>query len=273
MAVNIWVGRTPQGYEAQVLRQVAANATEAGVDCHLFANFLVNGREIDLLLLKRDGIFLVELKQVGGVVRGAINGDWSVGDGRTRQILAGGSHANPYQQMLSQYRVLSEWLETHKQSFLDPYAASVTHFRPDKRRRHAPVKIRSLLAFYPQLPAGSAVSLDWKVEAVGTPEMVQIVVQESTPRVSLTERELVALARQLNLKLWALQAAAPAHRVPTRSTRERWLDAQLAIVERLISRLDSYRQQLHAQRGSECFTTASQASLSLTSARLEVVGR
>mgnify|MGYP006905793997 CR=1 FL=1 len=30
--------------------------------------------------------------------------------------------------------------------------------------------------------------------------------------------------------------------------------------QQLIGRLDSYRQRLHAQRGNECFTTASQPS-------------
>jgi hypothetical protein len=262
MSVNVWVGREPQGYEAQVLRQVIASALAAERDCHLFANFIVGGREIDLLVVKPNALFLVELKQVGGAVTGAINGQWTVGGDRNKALLPGGSHENPYQQLLAQYRVLTEWLEEHKALFLNEYAARVTLFRPAKRgdRLHPPVKIRSLLAFYPTLPRGSELRLDWKVEPVSAADLSAIVVQETTPRVNLTPPEIGRLAELLNLTPWTPQLTQPVmlaavHRPPkvipssswALTLDQRWRRWQLTVLESLILWLARHRQTLRQQ--------------------------
>lgn len=214
MTTTVWVGRPPAGYEAQALREISTALSVAGVSCHLLANFILDGREIDLLAIKPDGIFLVELKYARGAIHGAINGGWSVangvGNGAGAHTLNAGSHGNPYVQMLAQYRVLTTWLEIHKREFL---AAERTHqpsFRPlrQQRRGQRPVKVRSLLAFYPELPAGSQLHLDWKVEPVSYPDLAQILVHQASRGVDLQEQEIVRLAERLHMDRWDEPSAA-----------------------------------------------------------------
>src|SRR5690606_36448373 len=153
MTTHVWIGREPAGYEADALRRLRNALDAANVDTHLFASFQVGGHEIDLLVVKPDGIFLVELKRAGGPVVGAVNGGWKVLNGGSESPLPGGRGENPYQQMLTQYRLLTEWLEAHKGDFLCAYAAQTTWFRPQRQDPNAgaPVKIRSLLTSYPAL--------------------------------------------------------------------------------------------------------------------------
>lgn len=270
MTVHVWVGRQPQGYEAEVLRTLARVLTQAEFVCHLMANFVVNGHELDLLVLKPDAIFLVELKQTWGAVRGDINGVWTVSKGSDRRPLHGGSIENPYQQMLTQYRVLTEWLEKNKREFLSHHAAWMTCFRPDRRQRRtqAPVKIRSLLVFYPDLLPGSELSLDWKVEPVRFPDLAAILMHETTPRTHLSGDEMAAIAQQLHLEPWtpAVMQSSEAYTIDAlagvneysdvnsqpaddsaHSVNGRWSNAQLDVLESLIAGLTQYCKQMRLQ--------------------------
>lgn len=201
---TFWVGREPSGYEAKVFHELYAVFEQSNSPCHLMVNFIVNGREIDLLVVKPNGIFLVELKMATGVVTGAINGEWTVEGENQPNQLKGGCNGNPYQQMLAQYRAVTEWMESNRQLFLSEYSTKVTHFRADKKNRlpQPPSKIRSLLAFYPDLPKGSALILDWKVEPVSFKHLSQILVNEGSLHVNLNDDEIVAMASALNLQRW-----------------------------------------------------------------------
>jgi hypothetical protein len=182
--------------------------------------------------------------------------------------------------MLTQYRVLTEWLEEHKRAFLTAYTANVTYFRSEKGRRrpYPPVKIRSLLTFYPNLPAGSELQLDWKVEAVSASDLAAIVVNESTPRVNLSDAEISALARLLNLTPWA-PMSTPAALTPAQSPVEtgespyapvvvsaphaisnRWRHFQLAVTESLIVWLTGYCQHIRFQLDGTYATPAADTS-------------
>lgn len=268
MKTSVWVGHEPNGYEAKVLREIRDAFEAAGVTCHLMANFMVGGHEIDLLVVKPNAIFLVELKMVWGAVKGAINGDWTVEKARGKGQLKGGCNGNPYQQMLTQYRVLTEWLEAHKHDFLNDYDAKITHFRPVKRthQAQAPVKLRSLLVFYPALPKGSELQLDWKVEPVGFSDLIQILVNETSPRVNLTDTEIAGIAKLLSLRNWSNSAAGQAEPVipeksvvldvrnqpmvssaAPRSPIAQWRCLQLSIMEALIVQLTHYRNRIWVQ--------------------------
>jgi len=266
---KVWVGREPDGYEAKVLCMVHAALEESGVPCHMMANFLVGGHELDLLVVKPDGIFLIESKMVWGTVKGAINGDWQVANQAGVRQLKGGGNENPYQQMLTQFRVLTEWLEAHKQEFLTNYAAKVTHFRRNKQNPSlpAPAKIRSLLTFYPDLPAGSKLALDWKVEPIGFPDLARILIKESTRHVHLTDAEITAMAQLLNLQSWTdaiplppspqpteqatkqvsmaeLSLAVENHLLVIKSPNAWWRHLQLVLTEMLLTHLMQRRNQL-----------------------------
>jgi hypothetical protein len=203
MTVQTYVGRLPVEYEAAALKKLRRELETAGVDAHLFANFEVGGHEIDLLVVKRDALFLVELKKIGGPVHGAVNGEWKVRGSQGAHVLAGGRNENPYQQMRTQYRVLSEWLEGHKAEFLSPYSSKVTRFRtPNHRGKGGPrVQIRSLLAFYPELPGESQLNIEWPVEPVSFPDL-PLILREPTKRVNLSNEEIEGMAQALHLTPW-----------------------------------------------------------------------
>lgn len=216
MATQLWYGRQPATYEIDALRRLRHELDAAAIPAHLFVSFEVGGREIDLLVVKPDGLFLVELKKVGGPVIGAVNGEWRVLNGKGAYPLPGGCGENPYQQMRTQYRVLTEWLERHKRDFLPSEKASVTRFRPlNYRDRTVPrVQIRSLLVFYPELPKGSRLEIEWPVQPVSF-EDLSTVLRKTTKRVHLTDAEIVAMAQALRLSAWdESRWSQPAHRPP-----------------------------------------------------------
>lgn len=203
MTTQLWYGRQPAAYEVEALGRLRDELDAATIPAYLFANFEVGGHEIDLLVVKPNGLFLVEFKRVGGPVIGAVNGEWRVRNGRGAYPLPGGCGENPYQQMRTQYRVLTEWLERCKWKFLSPIAAKTTRFRPlNYRERSVPrVQIRSLLVFYPELPKGSRLEIEWPVEPVGFNDLAREL-GKSTKRVYLGEEEIVALAQTLHLTRW-----------------------------------------------------------------------
>ena len=90
MTTQLWYGREPVGYEADAIAKLRKELDAANVDAYIFANFEVGGHEIDLLVVKRDGMYLVELKRVGGPVTGAVNGEWKVLNGGSESCLYGG---------------------------------------------------------------------------------------------------------------------------------------------------------------------------------------
>jgi len=210
MTTPLYYGRQPVGYEAEAIARLRRDLNAACIDAHLFANFEIDGREIDLLVVKRDGMYLVELKKVGGPVIGAVNGEWRVLNGRGEYPLHGGRDENPYQQMRTQYRVLTEYLECRKADFLAPYSANGTRFRPlNYQEREVPrVQIRSLLVFYPELPRNSQLDIEWPIEKVSFTELSTIL-RQPTKRVNLTDEEIVALAKALHLTLWEERSETP----------------------------------------------------------------
>lgn len=260
MTIQLWYGRQPVGYEAEAIAKLRRELDAAGVDAHLFANFEVDGHEIDLLLVKRDGLFLVELKRVGGPVTGAVNGEWKVLNGRGEYPLHGGRGENPYQQMRTQYQVLTEWLECRKEEFLSPYSANSTHFRPlNYEERKVPrVQIRSLLVFYPELPCNSQLNIDWPIEAVSFTELSTIL-RQPTRRVNLTDEEIVVLAKTLHLTLWEKRNETPppsrqeSQLVPLwlpskgMSVQNAWQHILLFVVVFLADRLTDSRDRLLIQ--------------------------
>src|ERR1700693_5872984 len=55
-------------------------------------NFTIDGAEIDLLILKRDSIIIIDFKECGGPVHATKNGEWRFRDG-------GSTNGNPYRQI------------------------------------------------------------------------------------------------------------------------------------------------------------------------------
>lgn len=260
MTTQLWYGRQPAGYEADAIASLRGELDAAAVDAHLFANFEVGGHEIDLLVVKRDGMYLVELKKVGGPVVGAVNGEWQVRNGTVDSLLPGGRNENPYQQMRTQYRLLTERLECLKSEFFSPYKANLTRFRSlnYRERKEPKVEIRSLLTFYPDLPAGSQLDLAWPIKAVSFGELPTRL-RQTTKGVNLTNDEIVKLAQALHLTPWVERSGTPPSShpkvqpaplwLPPRgiSIQNAWQHVLLFVVTFLADRLTASQERLLAQ--------------------------
>lgn len=70
-------------------------------------NVTCNGHELDALLLKPDGIIVIDFKNFGGRIEFTENGPW-LADG---QEVKGGSKVNPFKQVQANKFAVLEWLE------------------------------------------------------------------------------------------------------------------------------------------------------------------
>jgi hypothetical protein len=66
----------------------------------VFDVFIPPNADIDMLVLKRDALIVVEMKRCEKAVRGGVNGAWEIVDGRVPPAeLKGGSFGNPFLQV------------------------------------------------------------------------------------------------------------------------------------------------------------------------------
>jgi len=100
MSVELWIGlEFDTSHERRVLDQFVGDMNDKfGQRDELYlilANYYIEGRQVDLTVLKRDAIVVIELKECSDPFRAVENGDWlTIPDGR--QVGTGGQ--NPFGQ-------------------------------------------------------------------------------------------------------------------------------------------------------------------------------
>ena len=101
MTVELWMGAEfEHAHEMRALRAVLAQMVarfgdEKGLYL-LLANFFCEGEEIDLAVVKKNAIIVIELKECEAPVVGGPNGDWRIRGGG---IINEGRRRNPYQKV------------------------------------------------------------------------------------------------------------------------------------------------------------------------------
>jgi hypothetical protein len=115
MAVQVWIGEKPEhANERRAIMALARGLDRLDGLYLILANFSVGGRNIDLVIIKQDGIFIIELKHCDGKVFGDVNGPWFVeGSNGERKRLNPG-RKNPYNQVISYYYNLVNFLNDHR---------------------------------------------------------------------------------------------------------------------------------------------------------------
>ena len=89
----------------------------------LVGNLILGDSELDALLIKRDGICILEFKNAEGPVHFVENGPWTVGEGQVR----GGSRDNPFTQVRS-YRIgVRRFLQRNWNDLVQPYQINPEH--------------------------------------------------------------------------------------------------------------------------------------------------
>jgi len=153
--------------EALVLRQLYQDLTNT--DALLMANFEVNHRQIDFLVVTERYAAIIELKCFRGPVFGDINGDWLLEDcAQQKKPYSGG---NPWQQALAQKFALSD-----KMAEFQANGASI----PKPLARTFYSEFDAFVCIHPQIDLRSQVTTgDFKVKVQPYSDVVQAVKVET----------------------------------------------------------------------------------------------
>jgi hypothetical protein len=193
MAVQVWIGEKPEHpNERRAIMALAQGLDRLDGLYLILANFSVGGRTVDLVIVKHDAIFIIELKHCDGRVIGSVNGPWFV-EGRNgeRKRLNPG-RKNPYNQVISYFHALTNFLNEHRREFLSAQKANDIDFRTCKR----------VVVIAPTMQEGSEIELDWKVELKGMDELPSYLITERSSEIELTDEEMLAIPAMLHCTPW-----------------------------------------------------------------------
>lgn len=194
MAVQVWIGEKPEHpNERRAIMALASGLDRLDGLYLLLANFSVGGRTVDLVIVKHDAIFIIELKHCDGRVLGSVNGPWFV-EGRNgeRKRLNPG-RKNPYNQVISYFHALTNFLNEHRREFLSAQKANDIDFRTCKR----------VVVIAPTIQEGSEIELDWKVELKGLDELPAYLITERSSEIELTDEEMLVIPELLHCTPWS----------------------------------------------------------------------
>ncbi len=193
MAVQVWIGEKPENpNERKAIIALASGLERLEGLYVMLANFSVGGRTIDLVILKHDAIFILELKHCDGKVYGSVNGPWTVVSkaGSTKQLNPG--RKNPYNQVISYFYSFTNFLIDHRAEIVSAQKASDIDFRLAKR----------VIVTIPTLEPGSEVELDWKVQVKGLDELPTYLVIERCNGLELSDAALERIPKLLHCTPW-----------------------------------------------------------------------
>jgi hypothetical protein len=220
MAVQVWIGEKPENpNERRALTQLAGAFARLDGLYIILANFSVGGRTLDLVVLKHDGIFVIELKYCDGKVIGDVNGPWFVESGNKDRKRINPGRKNPYNQVLTYYYSFSNFLDEHRNEIAG--------------NRNIDVRsMRRLVAIAPYLHPESQIDTDWKVHVLGFDALALYVFTERSPDMAWSDTELVRIPQLLNCTRWEEIEQLVIPDAPQQPTRSRGMPA---VVTQLLS--------------------------------------
>jgi hypothetical protein len=193
VAVQVWIGEKPENpNERKAIIALASGLERLDGLYIMLANFSVGGHTIDLVILKHDAIFILELKHCDGRVFGAVNGPWTVvsKSGSTKTLNPG--RKNPYNQVISYFYSFTNFLNDHKVDIVSAQKAPDIDFRTAKR----------VVVIVPALEAGSEIDLDWKVQVKGLDELPTYLVVERSAGIELSDEAMARIPKLLRCTPW-----------------------------------------------------------------------
>jgi hypothetical protein len=205
MSVEVWYGDKPH-HEAEQkvlleLYQYLHSQPEHFVLLHNF--FAGQSSEIDLVVLKRGGVFLAELKHVWDPVVAGREGDWKVIRVDGEEVVLNPDRPNPYKQAQRNYYHWKEWCQSHAGEI----GAGLVRSQPMDW-----AEVMTYVVLYPDLPAGSEIDIgDWPVQVVGLPTFLAALTMCSSNKVALSHQEMSRIPQLVGLERW--QAARPTKRL------------------------------------------------------------
>lgn len=191
MTVELWVGKEfEHAHEMRALRTVLSQMVEHFGDSNelylLLSNFYCDGADIDLAVIKKNAVIIVELKECDAPVMGGPNSDWRIEAGG---ILNEG-RLNPYQQVRKYRYALQNYLNRKRYDFLPAQKAGRMDFDHTS----------GLVVFSPRLASASKIEIvprdrKW-FNVVGLDRLWAEIEDQRSPKLNLDHGAMRQLAAQ-----------------------------------------------------------------------------
>ena len=198
MTVEIWYGSRPENVGEQNVLIELYNFLQSQPDHYiLVASFHAGrGHEIDLLILKANACFVIELKHAWNKLIGGKEGPWQyVRPDGTAGMLGGGR--NPYRQIRDSSFGWQAWCRDQ-----------IAEIERVAGQKHDPKQFEPFeyIVIYPDIPSDSQINIgEHPVKAIGFPQLRTTLVMRSQPTLCLTREELQAIPRLLQLTRWHIE--------------------------------------------------------------------
>jgi len=201
MSVEIWFGHWPPDDASQsMVGEIYRLLNPQPVPYVAMFNFIPpGGREIDLVVMKRDYIFVVEHKYCEWKIIGSTEGPWKSyepkPDGTFEEHVMNPVNSSPFHQMRAAYEKFVNWCsEKHEEISKDVERVSFVNWR----------KARSYVVISPSLHKESQITMGGPTKCLGrdyflTYELVQASIKSE---IELTEIEMGRIPKMLNLNYW-----------------------------------------------------------------------
>ncbi|MBC7251167.1 MAG: FHA domain-containing protein [Anaerolineae bacterium] len=198
MTVELWYGSKPRhASEQQALVELYQFLMPQQEHFVLLLNFYAGqSNEIDLAAIKSNGIFLVELKHVGGRLIGKREGDWKIIESDGTEVVLNPGRPNPFKQIKYNYWHFRDWCQQNAQAI----SAGIVRPQPvDYGKAH------SLVVIYPDLHPESKLDIGkFPVQAMGFPKFMTTLVVRTSPGLDLSRQEMCRIPHLLQLTEWTL---------------------------------------------------------------------
>jgi hypothetical protein len=216
VSIEVWYGdRSHHEAEQNALLELYQYLHSQREHFVLLHNFFVEqSSEIDLVVLKQDGVFLAELKHVWDPIVGGREGDWKAVREDGEEIVLNPGRPNPFKQVQRNYYHWKDWCQARAEEI----GAGLVHPQPMDW-----AEVMTYIVLYPDLPVNSEIDIgDWPVQAVGLPAFLAALAMRSSSKVVLLHQEMSRIPLLIGLE--RLQAVRP-----TRKLSE-WEPAPFAVL-------------------------------------------
>lgn len=192
MSVELWMGSEfEHTHEMSALREVLSQMVQHfGEDKELYlvlANFYCDGADVDLAIIKKQAVIVIELKECHSPVVGGPNGDWRIEGGGVLNL----GRRNPYQQVRHYRFALMNYLQSHRYDFLPRQKAHQVSFE----------HVSGLVAFSPTISPDSQIEIPRRDRkwfgVVGLDRLWTEVKDLRSPMIKLNHGEARKLAGQV----------------------------------------------------------------------------
>jgi len=193
LTVELWMGgEFEHAHEMRALRAVLGQMVEHfGDDKDLYlllANFYCEGADIDLAVIKKNAVIIVELKECDAPVVGGPNGAWRIQGGG---VLNEGRRFNPYQQVRKYRYTLMNYLNLHRSEFL----------AAQKARRISFEHVSGLVVFSPTMSSESQIEVPRRDRkwfgVVGLDNLWAELKDQRSPQIHLSQGDMRKLTGQV----------------------------------------------------------------------------